>query len=872
MPRRRAFRVVLLAAVLSLGAPLPSGAAPRGASPPPSTDPLAGAAAFTLDNGLTVVLRPDPAHPVVAVQMLYRVGARNETIGLTGIAHYLEHMLFRGTEHFGLADVTGVIERAGGEWHGYTTLDCTTYFQAAPKETLPTLLRLEAERMVAARMAKDEVEPERGAVFQEYRGYQLDPRSDLFDATVALLFQQHPYRNNTMGWESDLAGITHADLVAFYRRHYGPKNAVLAINGDIDPTEVKRLVEEIFGGIPAGGAETTIRTVEPPLQGPRRLTLLRAGAVPALQISFLAPAPSRPREFAALLVLDALVGHAPGLSFYRHSGDLGTGGGAPAGSPLGRLVESGLLAEAGASLVPTLYPYHFSLYASGFEPAKASEAEAALFDLLAEAADGTTDAEVESARRRIAAADLLETDSLVEQAHELAYWTALGGLDLRSQVRSAVDAVSAADVRAAATALVPSRAAVGIVLPAARSAPQGGVAVPPAAERAKRPAPARPAAMPGLATKRVERADIATLGLGGSARAIVDARPGATTFVLHVAAPAPDGTGLTNEDDLARALDPLGILLEVTPPGGGPFASRDTLRVEVTGTADAFDEAVALIVARGLKLSRPKKAAATVDPESLPRPMRRAMAYLDRAAGSAGAGEPAGTAPAGPFLSLVGPFDPAAVKDRLASLAAPLRAAAPAGRPAAAAGLRAGRDVSAIAGTPQGALLLAVPGDADAAAQEAVAWILHHNYSGRLGTRAIAQMGLVYDMDSESVRRGASLVWFGMGADPEALGRLEEALRAELLRARRDLGEEDLAAYRSYAGGRLAVVRADPEQAARLWLAALLRGEDDRAVARAADRAARLKLPDVAAAASRMLDPERLHVVVVGRAPEPPQR
>jgi len=212
MPRPRAFPVLVL-----LAAPLLFGAAPPEAAPP-GADPLAVATAFTLDNGLTVVLRAEPAHPVVAVQMLYRVGARNETIGLTGIAHYLEHMLFRGTDHFGLADVTGVIERAGGEWHGYTTLDCTTYFQAAPKETLGTLLRLEAERMVAARMAADEVEPERGAVFQEYRGYQLDPRSDLFDATTALLFEQHPYRNNTMGWESDLAGITHADLVAFYRR------------------------------------------------------------------------------------------------------------------------------------------------------------------------------------------------------------------------------------------------------------------------------------------------------------------------------------------------------------------------------------------------------------------------------------------------------------------------------------------------------------------------------------------------------------------------------------------------------------------------------------------------------------------------------
>src|SRR5260221_435896 len=108
-------------------------------------------------------------------------------------------MLFRGSASFGLADVTGVIERAGGEWHGYTWLDGTTYFEAAPADLLPTLLRLEAERMTSARMARDEVEPERGAVFQEYRGYQLDPRSDLADALAMARFRVRTGRSRRSG-------------------------------------------------------------------------------------------------------------------------------------------------------------------------------------------------------------------------------------------------------------------------------------------------------------------------------------------------------------------------------------------------------------------------------------------------------------------------------------------------------------------------------------------------------------------------------------------------------------------------------------------------------------------------------------------------
>jgi zinc protease len=875
-PIRRSLGPLPCAALLAAlgGGLVAAGNAPATAP----VDPLAGATTFSLPNGLTVVLRRDASHPVVAVQMLYRVGARNETIGITGIAHYVEHMLFRGTEHFGLADITGVIERAGGEWHGYTTLDCTTYFEAAPKDLLPTLLQLEAERMHAARMAPDEVEPERGAVFQEYRGYQLDPRSDLFDATTALLFQQHPYRNNTMGWESDLAGITHADLVDFYRRHYGPRNAVLAIQGDLDEAAAHAAVEEVFGAIPPGGDDTTIRTVEPPLEGPRRLTLLRPGATPALQISFLAPAPSQPEGFAALLVLDAILGDAPGLSFYRHSGDLGTGAEAPAGSPLGRLAASGLVEEAGASIVPTLYPYHFSLYASGFEPAKSAAAEAALFDALAEAADGTTTAEVESARRRIAAADLLETDSYVEKAHEMAYWTAIGGTDLRTRVRRAIDGVGADDVKSAAARLVPARAAVGLVLPAARPGGQAAVSVPAAEERPARTPARTPAAPAG--SKGATHPQTATLNLGGGARAIVDAQPQASTFVLRFAVAARRGAVLANEEDLARTLLPFGARLDVTTPGSEPFAARDTLRIAVSGPAAVFDASLATLLTHGLKIQVPKGAAAAIDPESAASPMRRGLAYLDLATAGGRTATTSAPAPAtadpglpaGPFLALVGPFDPGSVKDRLASLAAAARPAPPATRRAAGAGLRPGRDASSIPDVPQGALLLAVPGDADATAQEAVAWILHHNYSGRLGARAIAQMGLVYDMDSESIRRGVPLVWFGMGADPAALGRLEEAMLAELDRARRDITDEEIAAFKSYAAGRLAVRRADPEQAARLWLETLLRGDDDRAPARDAARAAKLSHQEVAAAAERMLDPSLRRVIVVGRTPAPARK
>jgi predicted Zn-dependent peptidase len=176
-----------------------------------------------------------------------------------------------------------------------------------------------------------------------------------------------------------------------------------------------------------------------------------------------------------------------------------------------------------------------------------------------------------------------------------------------------------------------------------------------------------------------------------------------------------------------------------------------------------------------------------------------------------------------------------------------------------------GRKSASIPAIAQGRLLYALPGDADPAAQDAVAWLLHHNYSGRLGVKAIAQMGLVYGMESESVPGSRPLVWVSMGADPDSLGRLDAALDTILASARGGLTEEEVAAYRSYARGVVTVRLADPDRAARLWTATLLRGEDHRGPMQRAGRAAALRLQDVAAAARHMLDPERRLTVIVGR-------
>src|SRR5262249_21370218 len=186
-----------------------------------------------LQNGLTVMMLEDHTQPLVSTQVLYKVGGRNETDGKTGLAHFCEHMSFRATKNFPDTGVTSSIYAVGGEWHGYTWIDQTTYYETVPAADLELTLRIQADRMGSALIKEDEVEAERGAVLTELHSYQNDPAISLNDEVMKAVFLEHPYRTNTIGWENDVQKLTHADILDFYKRYYNPSNAVLAIAGDM---------------------------------------------------------------------------------------------------------------------------------------------------------------------------------------------------------------------------------------------------------------------------------------------------------------------------------------------------------------------------------------------------------------------------------------------------------------------------------------------------------------------------------------------------------------------------------------------------------------------------------------------------------------
>ena len=240
------------------------------ATAPQAALELRNAERHVLENGMTVILLEDRNFPVVSVQMLYKVGARNEITGKTGLAHFLEHMAFRATSAFPDTEVVSRIYATGGEWHGYTWTDQTTYFATAPKNELNLLLDIEAERMRHLEIDPAFIEAERGAVLAEMHMYENYPSSMLVDALLFTSFLAHPYRNNTIGWESDIDSVTHQDVVDFYEMHYHPANAVLAVVGDFDTAAVREKIDALFGGFRQRSATPLPHTIEPAQQGEHR--------------------------------------------------------------------------------------------------------------------------------------------------------------------------------------------------------------------------------------------------------------------------------------------------------------------------------------------------------------------------------------------------------------------------------------------------------------------------------------------------------------------------------------------------------------------------------------------------------------------------
>ena len=712
---------------------------------------LSAAHVEKLDNGLTVIVLENHGLPVVSVQMLYKSGARDEITGETGLAHFLEHMAFRSTENFPDTGVVSSIYNAGGEWHAYTWLDQTTYFATVPKEKLELLLRIEADRMARLDIPEKDLDSERGAVLTEMHSYENDPATVLHDNVLYLSYLAHPYRNNTIGWESDIANITHADLVDFYRRHYQPANAVLAIAGDVRTNDVMQQVRQHFAGIAGHAVIQAPYTVEPVQNGERCIRLVGEVERKFFKIAYHAPGVHNP-DYPAFLVTQDLLAAGSGVSFLQN--DWGT----PARPDS---VLAGISDDLTSWFPPSEQDYIFTI--SGTLPADGDERgteqaiETGIDRLRRQFADAGPEAAaaLEQAQQRVRRQLIFDLETTEDAAHQLAFFAGLDALGVVVNLQDLVRKVSVADVERVLNRYLRSeQRTIGWYVPAtaedlaAPASEPAGAAPETGWTGQGETAEASPetAARPGM------------YRLKNGTPVIIQRSPLSPTLVLKVIVPSadyvlPEGVGLGQPAWGLSSLD-----FDLLP---------DELEPAIRQVQGIIGSAAPMAADTGGE---------TTDP----------VALLDGTFNDLLGLEYPLTKPAGPVLLVVsGDVDPMRALEQL-DKAFGDKPATKWLRPESMATL-APAELEKYLRFPvaqeQLGYLVQVPGprDENQAAWQMALYILTHGYEGRLGKAAISRRGLVYYIDSGYHTDGTNdWITIGTGVDPQKLLAMKALLREQL--------------------------------------------------------------------------------------------
>lgn len=356
---------------------------------------------FYLDNGLQVIVIEDHRAPVVRHMVWYRVGAADEPVGKSGVAHLLEHLMFKGTDKIPNGEFSRIIARNGGQDNAFTAQDYTGYFQTIARDKLDLVMGMEADRMVNLRFDADDFEAERQVVLEERRARtDNDPGAQLAEATRATQYFAHPYGIPVIGWEHEIRALTREDVLSFYRLHYAPNNAILIVAGDIRTEEVRDLAETHFGGTPAIDVPKRWRPAEPPHRAARRVVFKDPRVrQPSVQRSYLAPARRGDSE-----------GHALPLQVFSEI----LGGGTTSRLYRALVVEQKAASGAGAWYQGLSYDQTtFGVYASPVPGGDVAKLETAMDDVLRVVLrDGVTEAEVKRAKNGLLASAIYARDNL----------------------------------------------------------------------------------------------------------------------------------------------------------------------------------------------------------------------------------------------------------------------------------------------------------------------------------------------------------------------------------------------------------------------------------------------------------------------------
>jgi len=438
-----------LASILSAGLAIVAGmalAAPAQAEPVVSD--------FTLDNGMRAVVIEDHRAPVVTHMVWYRVGSADEPPGKTGIAHYLEHLMFKGTDTIAPGQFSKIIAENGGQDNAFTSRDYTAYFQRIAKDRLGLVMSMEADRMRNVNIRQEDIVAERDVVIEE-RNSRTDnnPAGRFREQYMAALYINHPYGIPVIGWREEIMALDRDDALEFYERFYAPNNAILIVAGDVTPDEVRALADEHYAPIESVDLPESVRGTEPPHLAARRLTMTDPRvAQDSLWRGYLAPSYVTDGDTAAALGILSDV-----LS-----------GGTTRRLPKMLTLETDLALYAGAYFSGMARDLgEFAFYAAPKGDTTLVELEGALDWMIADLLEnGITEEELARAKKASIAAEIYAQDSQSSMARQYGAALSIGlELDDIQNWRDRLDAVTTEDVMDAARAiLVPERSVTGFLM------------------------------------------------------------------------------------------------------------------------------------------------------------------------------------------------------------------------------------------------------------------------------------------------------------------------------------------------------------------------------------------------------------------------
>ncbi|MFD2345847.1 M16 family metallopeptidase [Sinorhizobium terangae] len=412
---------------------------------------------FMLSNGLEVVVIPDHRAPIVTQMVWYKAGNADEPPGKSGIAHFLEHLMFKGTKEHPAGEFGAKVAEIGGEENAFTSSDYTAYYQTVPPEALGTMMEFEADRMRHLELTDAVIASERDVILEERRWrIENDPERLLEEEMQATLYQNHPYRIPTIGWMHEMEQLDCEDALAFYDRYYAPNNAILVVAGDVDAGTVWRLADETFGALPRG--PDVLERVRPqePEQNTKRTVVLTDPrvTVPSFQKSWVTTSygVADPGEAEALDILSEILGGGTRSRIYQEL-----------------VVKQGIASSGGAYFNGRSFdPSSFTVYGSPRAETKIEAVEDAIDAEVRKIMEsGVTDAELDKAKNRFVRSMIFERDSPWGMANTYGATLATGNTAYDVDARPLrIRAVTAAQVQAAARKyLNPDRSVAAYLLP-----------------------------------------------------------------------------------------------------------------------------------------------------------------------------------------------------------------------------------------------------------------------------------------------------------------------------------------------------------------------------------------------------------------------